>query len=203
MAEGLLLPDGKPVPAAPPASAADVDRQFAEAMAAPPDEVPAPPKREIIPEPEEKPKPRRRGRPPKSERTRVTKTPEPPSDKDYTEDVTGIVTGAWLTLASIGKTQPYAAVIANHQDGLVTALSAGAKNNATIRGYIEKMSSGGGGLWAVQLALVAAQMAMEASQIAKNPELKAQAAEMTKQQLAEVLGKAREADAQDESQRVF
>lgn len=103
---------------------------------------------------------------------------------DYTEDAQQLVSGLWTVAASIPPTQAYAYVLNQNADGLVAGLAAGAKHNPTIR----KMLSGGGdSAWMLQLGAVTMSMAMQTMQLMKDPELRAQCADATKQQLRETL----------------
>lgn len=180
----LVTPDGKPVGDADELRA-EINQDFSRAMAAEdPGESQAPPKRERFTtdaKGETEAPRRRRGRPSKDEKPRTTSTPpvNQKSDKDYTEALAGLTTSAWAVAASIPYTCPYAAVIDANQTQLVTALNSAAQNNAKAREAIEKFTSGGGGLWAVQLAAVGTNMTMQTLQIMKSPEIRAEAAAAT------------------------
>jgi hypothetical protein len=181
MAEGLTTADGKPV------DLAAAQTQFAKAMAAPPPDpdIPAPPKREVPqlpaddgqdhqgdkPKPKPKPKPR-------------VKTAAPVK-ADYTAEAQEFVGNAWLLAAVIPYTSPYAIVISGSRDALVPALAEGAKHSETIRQWVAGTSEHA---WKAHLALAAAQMSMQAWQIYRDPELRKQASEQTRRELAEMLG---------------
>ena len=174
----LETPDGKPVDVTPPDAEA-VNAAFSRAMNDDVADEQAPPKRQ--------PKsasgltdsePKRRGRPPKAEQARTAK-PEPALKDDYTEDAQSSVVSLWAVTASIPFTQPYALVIEGNADALVPALAEGAKHNATIRKFI----SSGGNTWAIQLASVGVTMGMQAVQLMKDPELRKEAAETTREHL--------------------
>jgi hypothetical protein len=182
MAEGLQTPDGKSL------DLEAADRKFSEAMAAPETDVPAP--RKMTAEQKEaiKAEPKRtRTRTAKTDKARTTATTSEKVDKDFTEDISNLTDGAWLVGASIPYTQPYAAVIKVNQPALIASLNSGAQNNSTLRGYIEKASSGAGGMWMVSLGVVSVNMGMQILQIAKDPELRNQLAEQTKVELTDYM----------------
>lgn len=180
----LKTPDGAPVatfqPPVPPKSPEQVNQEFSRAMAAEdPSAVPAPPQRPpAVPDGEKKP----RGRPRKDEKPRADDKAPAVSQKvdtDFTEACAGLTTLAWFGLAATPFTSPYAAVVDANQDQLVAALNGAAQNNAKAREAIQRMTSGGGGVWAVQLAVVGANMGMQTLQILKDPELRKEASEHT------------------------
>jgi hypothetical protein len=200
MAEGLQTQDGKKV------DVDKVEQDFARAMASDPDGTEATDLPKKTPEPEaEKAAPKRRRRPNKNERARTAKTApaDQKSDKDFSDDLVGLTSAVWLATASVPFTQPYAAVLKLNQPQLVNSLNAAAQNNAKVRAQIEKFTSGGGGLWAMQLAVCGANMAMQSWQVMTDPQLRAQMAESTRNDLKDFL-KAQgmvipEAEAQDGS----
>ena len=193
----LFTPEGQsvditaPAGALPPKTPDEINREFSRAMASEePSAVPAPP---VRPQPEgEKPK-RPRGRPRKNplpeDKPRTEKAPpaDEKSDKDYTEACTTVTTAGWILTASVPFTSPYATVIDANQPQLVAALNAGCQNNSMMRQNVERLSSGGGGIWAVQLAVVGANMSMQALQIMRDPELRQQANEATQAKFREFL----------------
>lgn len=199
----LTTPDGAPVTL----SAGDrdqINREFDRAMTAGPAEgLPAPPPRDNPAVPADPPAavaggsgpdaaaPKRgRGRPPKNADKARTEAAPPAvqhSDKDYTEECSGLVTLAWATVAAVPYTTPYAAVIEANEGQLVSALNNGARNNAAIRSRIEAISSGGGGLWAVQLAAVSVNMTMQGLQILRDPELRGEARAATEAKFRKFL----------------
>lgn len=160
-------------------------------VAPPPPAYEAPPKREAKDAPdepkkndartetsEEKPK---RGRPRKDTRARTTKDSTPPAKngekpplkpKDFTEDLTAITDALWLAGSQIPPTAPYAALVKANQAGLVQALNAGANQNHTVRNYVEKLSGGGNGTWALQLGMVGIQIGMQGLQLARDKEFR-------------------------------
>jgi len=113
MAEGLQTPDGKKL------DLEAAEKTFAEAMAQPETDVPAP--RKMTAEQKKQsgmslsapghaqPRLIRLGLPAKSEKV----------DKDFSEDIQGITTGLWLTAASIPPVQAYAALVKLNQPALV------------------------------------------------------------------------------------
>jgi hypothetical protein len=178
MAEGLQTPDGKKL------ELEAAEQTFAAAMAAPETDVPAPRKMTAEQKQAIKDEPKRtRARTAKTEKPRTTAKASEKVDKDFTEDIAGITTGVWLTAASVPYTQAYAALIKVNQPALVASLNQGAQNNSQIRGYVEKLSTGGGGVWMLSLGVTSANMAMQALQIARDPKLRSQLAEQTKADL--------------------
>jgi hypothetical protein len=176
MPEGLSTADGKPV-----------NVQVPTPEPAP--DVPAPPRMTDADKAAieaKKAEPRRRGRPPKSDRARV-ETPKPAAEpltpRDYSEALDSAVTGVWLAAAGIPYTTAYAAVLHANKAAVVGALNAGANQNAKVRAQVEKYTSGGGGLWQMQLAVVGAQMAMQTMALMKDKELREQTAAGTREQL--------------------
>lgn len=187
----LSTPDGAPVEGV-PVDREKIDTEFARAMASdgPGAESAAPPRLED--KPEDKPK-RPRGRPrakPAEEKPRVTEKPPAASqkvDKDYTDECVGLTTLGWAAFAATPYTSAYACVIEANQEQLVTALNAGAQNNAAIRAKIEAWSAGGGGVYMLQLAAVGTNMTVQAMQLLKDPALRAQARAHTEGKFREFL----------------
>jgi len=190
MPEGLRTPEGEAVQGA----VVDVDAgagDFARLQAAAADDasgaatIAAPPDRAER-APEER-TPARRGRPPKAQREKAPKkttSKAAPVKDDYTEEITKAVSTTWMVAASIGPAQPYALVLHNSADALVSALNEGAKQNETIRRFV---TTSGEASWQIQLAAVAMQMGMQAYQMMGDKELREKAAEATKKQLAELV----------------
>jgi hypothetical protein len=200
MAEGLSLPDG--TAAAPVVNAENGEADFHRMMAgaadgSSPDEAPAaPPKREPKTDVEQ-PKPRR-GRPPKSDRAR-TRDAKPTDAKakggkaadlkpqDFTADLTAIGDGLWLGLSSIPVTAPYAALVHANQAGIVAAVNQGAQVNPGVRNAVEKMTSGTGSAWALQLGILGVNIAMQGYSLMKDPELRRQITEANSQQVQQYM----------------
>jgi hypothetical protein len=182
----LTTPDGQVVDTpADPAGAVDpgaVEREFSRALAAEdPGATQGPPRRDGE-TPGEAPK-RRRGRPPKTteERARVTKGPAPVAGPvDYTEAAAGLVTLGWATIAAIPYTTPFAAVLDANAEQLTGALANGARHNPKIAGALERAASGGGGVYAIQLAAVGVNMGMQCLEILRDPDTRRAATEATR-----------------------
>jgi hypothetical protein len=169
-----------------------VNAAFDAAMNADDSEVKdAPPKREEKPAGEAAPKPRRT-RTPKAEKSRTTSKPAAPVKDSYAEELTTIVSTAWLVSASVPVTQPYALVLHSNSDALVAALDQAAKSNDTIRRYV---AGGAQASWQLSLAGVVANMGMQAWSLYKNPEARALAAEATRGHLQEFVQQAQTAPA--------
>jgi hypothetical protein len=185
----LTTPDGQVVdtPAAPAGGGVDLaaaEREFSRALASEdPAATQGPPRRpEGVDGQGDAPK-RRRGRPPKSpeDKARVAKGPAPDAGPvDYTEAAAGLVTLGWATVAAVPYTTPFAAVIDANAEQLTGALANGAKHNAKIAAALEKAASGGGGVYAIQLAAVGVNMGMQCLEILRDPETRRAATEATR-----------------------
>ena len=174
----LTTAEGVPVDPAGPEAREEINREFSRAMAAEePGGVQAPPRLDDKP-PAEAPK--RRGRPPKAREAKPRVTEKPPAAPaakvatDYAEACAGLTTLGWAALAATPYTSAYATVVEANADQFVAALNAGCQNNTTIRETVERWSSGGGGVWALQLAAVGTNMAIQTMQLMKDPVLRAE-----------------------------
>lgn len=159
------------------------DRMRSEATGEATAEVPAPPKRDETTAPAAPKRTRAR----KESQARTTSEPPkdgPKAEVDYGPAAQALIGNVWLGAAMIPVTQPYAAVLSASSDGVAGALAEGAKHNETIRGWL---TSGTESTWKLQLAGVAVTMGMQCWQIARDPELRDQAREVTRAQLAEAL----------------
>ena len=175
----LETTDGKPVEI----DADEVNAKFRAAMdgdAGPAEQ--APPKRQPRP-PAEDAKPRTRTAP-KAEKSRTADKAAAPVKDDYTEDAQNFVGAVWTVAASIPVTQPYALVVENGSDALVKSLAEGAKHNATVRAFV----SSGESSWILGLASVGIGMGLQAFQLMRDPELRAQAAAVTREHLKAAIG---------------
>lgn len=155
----------------------EINREFSRAMVSG-GEGQDPPERETPTADRPKAK---RGRPRAEDKSRTEDKPKESQkvDKDFTEQLVGLTSTAWFAAASIPYTSPYATVIDANQAELVAALNGAAQNNAAIRSKIEGWSSGGGGIWAIQLAAVSTNMTLQAFQLLKDPQLRKEAAAVT------------------------
>lgn len=193
MAPTLATPDGQAVetegsaPLAGAPAKEDIDREFSRAMAAEdPSAVQAPPRHEGQAAAEA---PRRRGRPRKNpdEAARAADKAAEVQAVDYVEAAAGVTTLAWATLAAIPYTCAYAAVVDANSANLTAALANGAKHNPKIRAALDKAATGGGGVYALQLAAVGANMAIQGLQIMRDPELRAEAEAATRAKFRQFL----------------
>lgn len=178
----LTTESGKPVDVT-PVDADAVNAAFRDAMDSDGPEESAPPRRQPRAAAEDAPKPRR-GRQPKAEKSRTTEKPAAAVKDDYSEDAQNFVGTVWTVAASLPPSQPFALVLETNADGLVGALAEGAKHNATIRAFV----STGQSAWWLQLAGVTLTMGMQAAQIARDPELREQAAATTREHLKAAMG---------------
>lgn len=120
---------------------------------------------------------RTRTKPDKADKARVKPEPVQLDPKDYTDALDGALTGLWVATASIPYTTAYAVVLDANKAGLVASLNQAANANSTARTYVEKFTSGSGGMWGLSLAVVGANMAMQTYQLATDPELRKQMSE--------------------------
>jgi hypothetical protein len=180
----LETTDGKPV-AFTPAAADEVNRQFTAAMNNDTPDDQSPPRRE--PRPAEGAPKARRTRQPRAEKARTedkAAAPAPVVKDDYTGDAQQFVGTVWTVAASVSVTQPYALILETNSDQLVAALAEGAKHSATIRAFV----SSGESSWVISLVSVGVAMGMQSYQLLRDPELRAQAAELTRQHLKDAMG---------------
>jgi hypothetical protein len=181
----LETPDGKPVDVT-PVDPDEVNRRFEAAMNDDGPDAQAPPKRQLRIVPDgDAPKPRR-GRQPRAEKSRTADQPAKAAadvKDDYTADAQQFVGGVWTVMASISLTQPYALVVENSSDALVSSLAEGAKRNATVRAFV----SSGESSWMLGLGSTVIGMGMQAYQLMKDPALRKEAAEVTRQHLREAM----------------
>jgi hypothetical protein len=141
MPEGLATPDGTPV------DADQVQREFARAMASPPeDDVPAPPMRPADDGPAEKPK---RTRKPRTVPPKPTDKPGPAIDKQRREGVGGLVqVAAGLCLVADQRTEGVAfaadaLTLANSSEQLATACVATAQASPQFARVLDKVTAAG------------------------------------------------------------
>ena len=83
------------------------------------------------------------------------------------------MTLGWATLAGIPWTTPYAAVVDANAEQLAGALANGAKHNTRIAAALDRAMNGGGGVYALQLAAVGANMAVQTVELMRDPALRA------------------------------
>ena len=176
---------GKPVDVG-PIDPDEVNRKFDAAMADDTTDELTPQRRAPRAAASEAEKPKRRyTRKSKEEKSRtVDAAPKVDVKTDYTADAQQLIGGVWTVAASISVTQPYALILEANSDALVTALAEGAKHNASIRAFV----STGEYSWMIGLASATISMGLQAWQMMKDPELRAQAAAVTREHLKEANG---------------
>jgi hypothetical protein len=155
MAEGVFTADGKPVDL--DAEREDIDREFARAMAEPPGEEKAPPKRGPKAEPgpsEEKPRvdkepPKRRGRPPGSGKAQAQPAAAA-SRIDRVQAVQGLIqlAAAGCLMASGRAKNPVplkadAITLAGNSEGLATAVADAAEQDEKLARLVDKIAVAG------------------------------------------------------------
>jgi len=191
----LTTPDGQVVdtPDQPGASVdlAAAEREFSRAMASEdPTATQGPPPRAGGDGGQAEAPKRRRGRPRKdpAESARVARGPAPEaSPVDYTEAAAGLVTLGWATIAAIPYTTPFAAVLDANAEQLTGALANGAKHNPKIAAALERAATGGGGVYAIQLAAVGVNMGMQCLEILRDKDTRAAATSATHAKFREFL----------------
>ncbi len=181
MAPTLEDADGRPVDVTPP-DADTVNAQFSAAMNDDGPDGQAPPKRQPRTEAPQAAKPRA-GRAGKQEKARTADKPAEVIKDDYAEDAQQAVGAVWTAAAAIPWTQPYALVIEGNSDALAASLAEGAKHNATIRRFL----ASGGNSWMLGLASVGLTMSMQCYQLARDPALRREAAETTREHLKDAM----------------
>jgi hypothetical protein len=108
-------------------------------------------------------------------------------DADYAEDLMGLGLSVWIAASSLkgGKLlgfpvpdcRPYAMAWRAQLPQSVAAWNAAAKQNATVRGYVEKFTGDGSMTWIIGVAVASAGFVAAVSEIAKaGPEVREQLA---------------------------
>ena len=120
------------------------------------------------------------------------------SGKNYAEELTGLATSVWLGASSLkgGRlgplrlpdTRPYAAVWQQQTPQMVAAWAAACEQNATIRGYVDKMSGDGSWSWIIGVGIASTGLLASIAEMAKMPpEVKAQATAVNDHRLQEFI----------------
>lgn len=105
---------------------------------------------------------------------------------DYTEQLAELGTAVWLGASSlrggrllflpIPDTRPYAAVWRQNLGPMVGAWNAAARQNATVRGYVERLSGEGSWGWIVGVSVTSAALLASMAEMARaDPAVKAKA----------------------------
>lgn len=139
-------------------------------------------------------KPAGPGRGGKTDKPRVEDSPAPAaaadgSGPDFTADLTTLGLSVWLGASMIrgGKlwrfrlpdTRPYAAVWKQELPRNVAAWNLAAKQNATVRGYVKKLSGDGSWSWVLAVGLAGVSTFAGIVELAKaGPEVRAQVADV-------------------------
>lgn len=130
------------------------------------------------------------------DRARVATLPGPSSpgspgpaagDADFTEQLQDLGQTVWLAgsmlrggrlwIVPVPDTRPYAAVWRQQLPGLVAAWNVAARQNAAVRGYVERISGDGAWSWKVGVGVTMVGLAAACMEMAKAPpEIKAAAA---------------------------
>jgi hypothetical protein len=188
MAEGIKLPDGAPAAPTAPVAADPVDagQDFARLMASAsagehPEETVAAPSKRTVPTSKESAEAiesrTSRARTAKADKARTSKAPKTETKlpgKDFSSDLQATADALWLGASQIPMAAPYAAVFHANTPGLVAAVNAGAQVNQDVRNFCDKLTSGAGSAWMLQLGMVAVNMGMQGYAVYKNPELRSQ-----------------------------
>lgn len=102
--------------------------------------------------------------------------------RDYTDDIGAALSMAWMGMASIPFTRAHAAIVRAHTPALVPAWNTAAQHNATIRGYIEKMSGDGNLAWVIPVTVVTTPLVIGMWQVTRDPQLRAELAAQTEKE---------------------
>lgn len=106
---------------------------------------------------------------------------------DYTGPLTDLGTSLWLAgsmlrggrllIVPVPDVRPYAAVFRQQMPGLIGAWNVAARQNATVRGYVERVTGDGAWSWKVGVAVASAGFAAACIEMGKaGPDIKAAAA---------------------------
>lgn len=106
---------------------------------------------------------------------------------DYTGPLTDLGTSLWLAgsmlrggrllILPVPDVRPYAAVFRQQMPGLIGAWNVAARQNATVRGYVERVTGDGAWSWKVGVAVASAGFAAACIEMGKaGPDIKAAAA---------------------------
>lgn len=121
--------------------------------------------------------------------------PAPGTATDYHDDLAGFASGVWMLAANckgeklgplrIPDLRAYAHAWHITAPGMVNAWNVAAQKNETVRGYVEKLSGEGSWAWVIGVALASAPFVGAVAELRKNPELRAEFAELTDTELDE------------------
>jgi hypothetical protein len=106
---------------------------------------------------------------------------------DYSQELSDLGMAVWLGASSlrggrllflkIPDTRPYAAVWSSQMPAMVAAWNAAARQNATVRGYVEKLGGDGSWSWMVGVGVSTVGLVSSCMEMARaNPDVKAAAA---------------------------
>lgn len=141
----------------------------------------------------------------KAEKPRVAKEHVVLEPRDYSQALDGALTGLWVTTASVPFTTSYAVILDVNKAGLVPVLNQAANSSPTARRYVEKWTGGSGGMWAVSLAVIGANMGIQTYQLSRDPKLREQMATHQRaklQEWAKAQGIGQELKADDEQRKL-
>jgi len=138
------------------------------------------------------------GRPPRDPDGRPRASDKPPpqspappptpqtatSAKDYSEDIGGALTMAWMGLASIPVTRAHAAIVRAQTPAMIPAWNVAAQQNPKIRYYVEKLSGEGSWAWVIPVTVVTVPLVTGMWQVTRDRELRAQLAAQTERDFA-------------------
>lgn len=104
-------------------------------------------------------------------------TPAPGTTKtDYSQDIGAALTMAWMGLSAVPWTRAHAAVVRRYTPQMVPAWNAAAQQNATIRGYVMKLSGEGSWGWVIPVTVTTAPLVIGLWQVTRDPQARAQLA---------------------------
>jgi hypothetical protein len=109
----------------------------------------------------------------------TTAAASPAGGRDYTADLAGLGTSVWIGASAVrgGKLpligvkvpdlRPYAMLWHEHLPQLVGAWNQAAQQNATVRGWVDKMAGDGSWQWVIGVSVVSANFLAGAAELAK------------------------------------
>lgn len=122
----------------------------------------------------------------------------PAAAADYSEALTELATSVWLTgsmlrggrliILPVPDVRPYAAVFSAHIPALVSAWNVAAQHDASVRGWVERVTGDGVISWRLRVTIASVAFAAGCAEIAKAPaDVKASVAASNDKAVAEFM----------------
>lgn len=194
MAEGVVgadgaaveVPGGAQVPAAPGGPAYPPPPRRGAAPADPE----APYGRKADGSPRAKPGAKPQTAKPRTERSAPASAPSTPGPAaDYTQELADFGEAVWLGMAALPFTRAPAALWKLALPGQVRAWNEAARQNETVRGYVERL--GGGPTWIVGIAVASAPLVGGLAAMMRDPAIRAELAAVTEAEWTRFVAEAR------------